>query len=358
MGFLFYFLSGQFHNFIACISYCNRCYSLIFLESHKHTFERPIKGLVTKIESKDYYVLSEENETFRCSLRGKFKKEFSLKKDKLFLTGIVVVGDAVDFETSNGKIGTIQSIEPRQNYISRKSPKIKGASYRGERLEQIIASNIDQVIIQVSIHEPEFNNKTLDRLLVAVESSQIEAIIVIHKSDLDSESEIEMWANLYKSVGYEVIVSSIIDKNGIEEVYEIMQGKKTLFFGQSGVGKSSLLNLLYPDLKLKTGEISDYTSKGVHTTVTSVMIPTGKGTFIIDTPGVREIDPFGIRKEDLGHYFIDFNQYQSNCKFNTCIHDHEPECAVIKAVENGDISKLRYDSYLRLLSTIEEDINF
>ncbi|MGD8306449.1 MAG: ribosome small subunit-dependent GTPase A [Ignavibacteria bacterium] len=331
---------------------------MIFLQSVTHIFERAIKGLVTKIESKDYYVLSEENETFRCALRGKLKKEFSLKKDKLYLTGIAVVGDTVEFEPSEGKYGAIHSIDPRRNYISRKAPKIKGASYRGERLEQIIAANIDQVFIQVSIHEPDFNNRTLDRLLVAVESSQIDVVIVIHKSDLDSEKQIKIWEDLYKSVGYKVIVSSVIDKNGIDEAYNLLRQKKTLFFGQSGVGKSSLLNILYPELNLKIGDISDYTSKGTHTTVTSVMIPVGKNTYIIDTPGVREIDPFGIRKEDLHHYFIDFNQYQGNCKFNTCIHDHEPECAVIEAVENGEISELRYESYLRLLNTIEEDIHF
>ncbi|MFC2102911.1 ribosome small subunit-dependent GTPase A [Bacteroidota bacterium] len=320
--------------------------------------ERTIKGLVTKIESKDFYVLSENNETNRCSLRGKLKKEYSLKKDKLFLTDIAVVGDIVEFDASIGETGAINSILPRKNYISRKSPKIKGASYRGERLEQIIAANIDQAVVQMSFALPKFNNKTLDRFLVACESSQIKPLILINKSDLDSKNNIEKWKNLYESVGYNVIVTSVVDKNGIQEVYEILQTKKTLFLGQSGVGKSSLLNLLYPELNLKTGTISDYTSKGTHTTVTSVMIPAGGETYIIDTPGVREIDPYGIRKEDLPHYFIDFIQYQSSCKFNTCIHDHEPECAIINAVENGDISELRYDSYLRLLNTIEDDIHF
>jgi len=225
-------------------------------------------------------------------------------------------------------------------------------------LEQIIAANIDQVIIQTSISRPKFNNKTLDRFLVATESSQIESIVVINKSDLDKKKQIGEWQNLYESIGYKVIVTSVPDKIGIEEVSKILEGKKSLFFGQSGVGKSSLLNLIYPDLKLKIGDISDYTSKGTHTTVTGIMIPVGDETYVIDTPGVREIDPFGIRKEDLCHYFIDFDQYKSNCKFSTCIHDHEPECAVIEAVENDKISELRYDSYLRILDTIEDDIKF
>lgn len=137
-----------------------------------------------------------------------------------------------------------------------------------------------------------------------------------------------------------------------------LKGKKNLFWGQSGVGKSSILNLLYQNLNLKVGEISNYTSKGTHTTVTSTMIYVGNETYIIDTPGVREIDPFGIRKEDLSYYFIEFKSFITNCRFNTCTHLHEPGCAIISAVKNGEISEERYDSYLRILDTVEKDINF
>lgn len=286
------------------------------------------------------------------------KKEFSLKKDKLFLTDIVSVGDIVEFDQAEEGIGAISSILPRRNYISRKAPRIKGASYRGERLEQVIAANIDQVIIQTSISQPKFNNKTLDRFLVAAESSHIKSKIIINKSDLDIKHRIEVWKNLYESIGYVVIITSVPENKGIKNVAALLPGKKTLFLGQSGVGKSSLLNLIYPQLNLRVGEISDYTGKGTHTTVTAHMIQINENTFVIDTPGVREVDPFGIRKEDLGHYFIDFDQFRSNCKFSTCIHDHEPECAVIDAVKKGEISEIRYDSYLRMLNTVEEDINF
>jgi ribosome biogenesis GTPase len=174
-------------------------------------------------------------------------------------------------------------------------------------------------------------------------------------TDIDSLNE---WADLYKNIGYEVFITSVIAQTGISRVKDKLAGKKNLFWGQSGVGKSSLLNSLYTDLKFKIGEISDYTSKGVHTTVTSNMIYVGDNTYIIDTPGVREIDPYGIRKEDLGHYFIDFERFINKCKFNTCTHHHEPGCAVIKALKNGDIYTERYDSYLRILETVEEDINF
>ncbi len=317
-----------------------------------------IKGLITKIESKDFYVLTDQYKTYRCTLRGKFKKEFALKKDKLYLTNIAAVGDTVEFESANSNGGVIHSIEDRKNYISRKAPKIKGASFRGERLEQIIASNIDQIIVISSVHQPEFNNKTLDRFLVTSESANIKSVIVINKSDLNTNDEIKNWADLYKEIGYPVIVTSAVTKNGIEDLKNILPNKITLFWGQSGVGKSTLLNILFPQLNLKVGDISESTRKGVHTTVTSIMIPVNENSFVIDTPGVREIDPYGIKKEDLSHYFPDFEEYFSNCKFNTCTHYHEPGCGVIDAVEEGKIAFERYDSYLRILDTIEEDLHF
>ncbi len=151
---------------------------------------------------------------------------------------------------------------------------------------------------------------------------------------------------------------SVLTGKGVDAIKEKLKGKKNLFFGHSGVGKSSLINMLFPQLSLKTGEISSFTDKGTHTTVTSIMIKVDENTYVIDTPGIREIDPFGIRKEDLGHYFIEFINFISECKFNTCTHYHEPGCAVIKAVEDGEITIERYDSYLRMLETIEEDILF
>jgi ribosome biogenesis GTPase len=262
------------------------------------------------------------------------------------------------FEAKNSNGGVIHSVEDRKNYISRKAPKTKGASFRGERLEQIIAANVDQIIVISSVHQPEFNNKTLDRFLVASESAHIKSVIVINKSDLNTNDEIKNWANLYEEIGYPVIVTSAVTKNGIEKLKEILPNKITLFWGQSGVGKSTLLNILFPQLNLKVGDISESTRKGVHTTVTSIMIPVNENTFVIDTPGVREIDPYGIKKEDLSHYFPDFEEYFSNCKFNTCTHYHEPGCGVIDAVEEGKIAFERYDSYLRILDTIEEDLHF
>ena len=235
------------------------------------------------------------------------------------------------------------------------APRIKGAGFHGERLEQIVAANINNLIIVSSITEPVFNNKTIDRLLVTGESAHLNIFIVINKSDLDNSNQIHEWKNLYEETGYNVIVTSAETGDGIDKLKDYLYGKKNLFFGQSGVGKSSLLNVMYSGLELKTGEISRFTEKGTHTTVTSIMIKMDKDTYIIDTPGIREIAPYGLKKEDLGHYFIEFLNYINNCKFNTCTHFHEPGCAVIDAVENGNVSPHRYDSYLRILETIEEE---
>ena len=173
---------------------------------------------------------------------------------------------------------------------------------------------------------------------------------------MDKEGISEDWSSLYRKIGYKVIHSSKISGEGIEELKNEILGNKNIFWGHSGVGKSSLLNSMFPGLNLEIGNISTFTDKGTHKTVTSRMIKIASDTYVIDTPGVREIDPFGIRKEDLGHYFIEFKPFADNCRFNTCTHYHEPACKVVKAVENNEISETRHESYLKILDTIEEDI--
>lgn len=271
---------------------------------------------------------------------------------------MAVVGDYVEYQLNKDGTGVINKILKRKNYLSRKAPRIRGASYRGERLEQVIAANIDNVFIVASVKEPEFNYKSIDRFLVACESSHLNTHIIFNKTDLIADEFYLEWKNLYSSIGYDVIMSSTFTGEGIEEIIELISERKNLFWGHSGVGKSSILNKLYPELNLRVGEISSYSQKGIHTTVTSTMFYTGDNTYIIDTPGIREIDPYGIRKEDLSHYFMEFNKYLNECRFNTCTHYHEPGCAVIDAVENNKISLERYDSYLRILDSIEEDLNF
>lgn len=288
-------------------------------------------------------------------MRGKFKKDFALKKDKQYLLDVAAVGDYVDLKLNEDGTGTIIKIRERKNYISRKAPRIKGASFRGERLEQLLAANIDNLIIIGSVKKPAFNNKLLDRILVIAESSSVMPVIVINKIDLD-KNKIDSWISLYESIGYRVIKTSVTQKRGFGELYETLTGKTSIVWGASGVGKSSLLNALFPGLNLRVGDISSYSNKGTHTTVTTSMIEVSGGTFVIDTPGIREIDPYGIKKEDLAHYFIDFNPYINDCRFNTCTHHHEPACAVIAAVENGYISCERYESYISILDTVEDDM--
>lgn len=225
-------------------------------------------------------------------------------------------------------------------------------------MEQVVASNIDNVVIVTSVLFPDFNNRVLDRFLVAAESSYLKIIIVLNKIDLGDSEISHKWEKLYKGLGYKFILTSIETNEGIASLKNEIREARNLFWGHSGVGKSSLLNKMYPELKLRIGEVSQFSSKGTHTTVTSVLIKVEKNTFIIDTPGIREIDPYGIRKADLGHYFIEFGDYINKCKFSTCTHHHEPGCEVTNAVNDGLIAEERYDSYLRILDTIEDDINF
>jgi ribosome biogenesis GTPase len=281
-----------------------------------------------------------------------------MKKDKLFFTDFITVGDFVEFDLNKDGTGVINKIEKRKNHLSRKLPKVRGASYRGERLEQVFAANIDKVVIVTSVHLPDFNNRVLDRFLVSAESSHLNTIIVLNKIDLDESGITKKWKILYEGIRYKFILTSAITREGLDLLKQEITGNKNLFWGHSGVGKSSLLNEMYPQLNLKIGEISNFSSKGTHTTVTSKMIKVEKETYLIDTPGVREIEPYGIRKSDLGHYFVEFAEYINNCKFNTCTHEHEPGCAVLESVKEGLISKQRYNSYLKMLETIEDDIDF
>lgn len=225
-------------------------------------------------------------------------------------------------------------------------------------MEQIVAANVDNLIIVSSCQQPKFNNRTIDRFIVAAECSHINSIIVINKIDLDSGKQCTEWSELYRAIGYKVIETCVPQNIGIDKLKKLLAGSINLFWGTSGVGKSSLLNLMYPGLSLKTGVISKATSKGKHTTVTSLMKKVDDKTFVIDTPGIREIDPYGIRKEDVGHYFKEFSDFIGGCKFNTCTHHHEPGCAVIDAVEKKIINSGRYQSYLNIIETVEEDINF
>jgi len=317
-----------------------------------------MKGIVTRVESKDYYVLYHDGQgdkEIRCYLRGKLKLEAEWKREKLLYTDLVVVGDYVEFEINEDGTGVIEKIPERKNYLSRKAPFIKGVSEKGKRFEQIIAANIDYTFCVVSIDKPKFNNRALDRMLVTAESCETTPIIVINKYDLVKKKKRDFWNELYTTLGYKVIRSSTVTGQGIDEIKELIKGKTSVFIGHSGVGKSSILNQLDPRINQKVGEVSEVWNKGRHTTVTARLFKLDENTFVIDTPGVREIEPYGLTREDITHYFREIAIVARDCKFNTCTHTHEPECAVKEAVEDEIIPYERYESYLRLIETLDEE---
>ncbi|MBN2571060.1 MAG: ribosome small subunit-dependent GTPase A [Ignavibacteriales bacterium] len=320
--------------------------------------EKKHLGKIFRIESKDYYVWDANGNEIRCNLPGKFKNELRIKKNKLFTLDYVVVGDDVEFVRNNDGSGVIKKVCERKNCLSRKALKSRAVLNRGERVEQIIASNVNNLFIIASILEPPINNRIIDRIIVAGESNKINVNIVINKIDLLKQKEqVEFWKNFYENIGYSVFITSAIKGIGIENIKNKTQDSVNIFWGPSGVGKSSLLNAMFA-LDLKVNEISQYSQKGVHTTVTCSMIKINKDTFVIDTPGIREIAPYGIKKEDLGYYFKEFIPFIKNCRFNTCTHSDEPDCAIVEAVENNFINLLRYESYINILNTIEQDMYF
>ncbi|MCF6270754.1 MAG: ribosome small subunit-dependent GTPase A [Melioribacteraceae bacterium] len=298
--------------------------------------------------------MDEDGNSIICRLPGRFKNKYHLKQNKQYVLDIVTVGDRVKISLNKDGRGEIIKIMDRDNFFSRKAPRLKGTAGKGERLEQIFASNLDSIVIITSADQPIFNNRLTDRIIVAAESSQINVNIVINKSDIGSEEEIADWKEIYESCGYQVIVTSVVSNIGLYELKESLSNSANLFCGQSGVGKSSLLNALYPKLDFKVGEVSESSNKGKHTTVASILKKVDNNTIIIDSPGIREFAPFGLKKEDLGYYFIDILPYINGCKFNRCIHLHEPNCAVIDAVEKEEISIERYYSYLNILENLED----
>lgn len=313
-----------------------------------------MKGIVSRIESKDYYVLF-ENKEIRCVLRGKLKIEAEWKKDKLLYTDLIVVGDIVDFQLLSDGTGIIEEIPERKNYLSRKAPFIKGVSEKGRRFEQIIAANVDYTFCVTSVAKPPFNNRVLDRMIVTAESCETIPIIIMNKIDLNKKKKKDFWYDLYTTLGYKVIRTSVITDEGIDEIKKIIKGKTSVFIGHSGVGKSSIMNKLDSRINQKIGEISEAWNKGKHVTVTAQLFQIDDNTYVIDTPGVREIEPFGISREDITHYFKEIAFFARDCRFNTCTHTHEPDCKVKEALEEGIIPEERYISYLRLVETLEED---
>jgi ribosome biogenesis GTPase len=244
----------------------------------------------------------------------------------------------------------IEEISPRQNYIIRKS--VHKTSHG-----QLLAANVDQAIFIFTYKFPKTSLGFLDRFLVTAEAFRIPVTIVFNKMDLLNEEEKDQvfeWAGLYQELGYGVLFTSIPLNQGISEFKEMFEGKVSLMAGHSGVGKSSLLNIVAPTLHIKTKEISDFAQKGVHTTTYSTMWELGPDTYLIDSPGINEFGVMEIEKEELAHYFPEMRALLGQCKFNNCLHLHEPHCVVQQAVKDGEIASSRYLSYF---SIFENDDN-
>jgi ribosome biogenesis GTPase len=260
-------------------------------------------------------------------------------------TNPLAVGDVVDFEMEPEMgTGVITHLHPRKNYIIRKSINLSKQS-------QIIAANLDQALLVVTLASPRTSLGFIDRFLVTAEAYDIPAKLIFNKLDLFSGEGLEILADyeaIYENIGYPCYEVSALTGTNINQVQELLKDKVTLFSGHSGVGKSSLINVLLPQLELRTGEVSEWSDKGMHTTTFAEMFELPQGGYIIDTPGIRELGVIDIEKHELGRYFPEIRALMADCRFKNCRHINEPGCAVLQAVENGDIELSRYESYLSI----------
>ena len=305
-----------------------------------------MKGLITKSTGSWYQVLdSETGQFFEARIRGKFK----LIKTRL--TNPLAVGDHVEFSLEQDDVAWITKIEPRKNYLIRKSVNLSKEAH-------IIASNIDIACFIFTLKHPETSLGFLDRFLACCEAYNIKPLILLNKMDVLSDEEKEIVGNvesIYQEIGYETLEISSYSKLNLEILKDILKDKVSVFFGHSGSGKSTLVNALQPELNLKTSEISETHLKGKHTTTFAQMYFWNFGGSVIDTPGVREFAMIDVEKEEIQHYFPEVFSIGRDCKFHNCMHINEPKCAVVENVESGLIEESRYITYLKLMEEAEEN---
>ena len=298
-----------------------------------------MEGLVTKSTGSWYQVLSDDGQKYDCRIKGIFRTK------GITTTNPIAVGDRVDFELEPEQgTGVIIKLQPRKNYIIRKSINLS-------KQAQILAANLDQALLVVTLASPRTSLGFIDRFLVTAEAYDIPAALVFNKLDLFSDEGLEILADyksIYKNISYPCYEVSALNGTNVEQVSAIIKDKMTLFSGHSGVGKSSLINALVPELQLRTTQISEWHDKGVHTTTFAEMFELPQGGYIIDTPGIRELGVIDIEKNELSHFFPEMRALLNQCRFNSCRHINEPGCAVIKAVEEGQIELSRYESYLSI----------
>jgi ribosome biogenesis GTPase len=304
-----------------------------------------MKGLVYKSTGSWYVVKGADDIFYNARIKGKFKI------DDITSTNPLAVGDMVDFEKEDTEeVGVvINNIYSRKNYITRQSPHNKHQHH-------IIAANLDQSILFATLKDPKTSSGFIDRFLIASEAYHVPAIIVFNKIDLYKKKETEKLEELqfiYEKDGYRVLAMSVQQRIGVNEVKDILKNKITLISGHSGVGKSSFINFVFPEMLLKTQDVSEWSGKGLHTTTFAEMHDLPDGGKIIDTPGLREFALMDIETNELSHYFPEMRILINDCRFNNCLHIEEPGCAVKQAVEEGKISAGRYISYLNILGSID-----
>lgn len=302
------------------------------------------KGLVIKNTGSWYLVKTNDGKQIECKIKGNFRLK------GIRSTNPIAVGDWVQIAVNTEGTAFITEIEDRKNYIIRRSSNLSKQSH-------IIAANLDQCMLVVTVNYPETSTIFIDRFLASAEAYRVPVRLIFNKTDLYSEEEqryLDALVNLYTHIGYPCYRISALNETGVEEIKRDLQGKVTLFSGHSGVGKSTLINAILPDLNVKTGAISAAHNKGMHTTTFSEMFPVEGEGYIIDTPGIKGFGTFDMEDEEVSHYFKEIFEFSANCKYGNCTHRHEPGCAVREAVENHYISESRYASYLNILEDKEE----
>ena len=302
------------------------------------------KGTVIRSTGSWYEVEQKDGSIVSCRIAGK------MRLGDLKLTNPIGVGDHVSFEMEESGSGFIKKVEPRTNYVIRQSPRKKHQLH-------LLAANIDQAMLVVTVAQPQLKQGFIDRFLLMTEPYEIPVIIVFNKRDVYSQDALDAYdalKDLYEGIGYEVRLVSAEKDEEVDEIKALLKDKVTLVSGQSGVGKSTLINRIQPGLELKTDDISDYTGKGQHTTTFAEMFPLDFGGRIIDTPGIKTLSFNHLEVMDVAHNFREFFALSSSCKFANCTHLNEPGCAVKEGLETGQIHPWRYANYLQLVEEVED----
>ena len=303
-------------------------------------------GLVIKNTGSWYVVKTDDGKEINCKIKGNFRLK------GIRTTNPVAVGDTVSILPNNDGSAFITAIDERKNYIIRRSSNLSKEAH-------IIAANVDQALLIVTLAHPVTSTTFVDRFLATAEAYRIPATIVVNKIDLLCDEEdkeyLEAWCYLYRSIGYNVIEVSAATGEGINKLKESLENKITLLSGNSGVGKSTIINQIIPGLNLRTAEISSTHDTGMHTTTFSEMFPLPQGGYLIDTPGVKGFGTIDFDRHEVAHFFPEIFEISQDCRFGNCTHTHEPGCAVLCAVEEARISQSRYNSYLSILEDSSDD---